>query len=164
VKKSFFIPESEGSKVRDSGRGLQELFIFGAKYFYMLFELRPNADQLHLALQDIHKLWQFIQLEFSEKSADARHSNVTRSGHRTALGGAENHAPEFKELKFSETLANADLGIENRAAIVKFDRQGDHRKNRRQQDEPSGGAKRIKAAAKDTFFAWRRSRMAGPVG
>ena len=42
----------------------------------------------------------------------------------------EGHAPEFEEPEFPQSLANAELGLENRAAVIEFDGQGDRRKER----------------------------------
>jgi len=143
MKKTLLVAEAQSGEVGDSGRGLQQLLVLGAKHLHMIFELRSRTDQLHFALQNIHQLRQFIQFVFSQNAPDPRDSRVMRSGHRAAGSRAGNHAPEFQESEHAKVFANAQVGIQNRAAVVQFDGNCDQGERGSQNHQPRRGTGEI---------------------
>jgi hypothetical protein len=51
---------------------------------------------------------------------------------KTAFRGADEHAPEFEQTEFLKAFPDADLRIQNRAAIIELDRHGNQNKQRDQ--------------------------------
>src|ERR1051326_2255598 len=104
--------------------------------------LRAGADQAHVALQDVKKLWQLIEPILANKSADARDAIVIVRGPAGAgLLGVLAHGTKFVDLEVLAVQSNTHLAKEHRPSAFDQDGQGNQRHHRRgQRDcEQSGG-------------------------
>lgn len=112
-------------EVRDAGIVfLRDLGPFGA-----------GADQAHVPKENVEELWELIQAMSSHESSDRGDAVVifahAQAGH-AVLFRINPHGPEFPDFKLPSVLREADLSVENGAAVIEPDGNGSERHDRAQ--------------------------------
>lgn len=103
--------------------------VFGVFFFELFDEERPfwaGPDEAHVAVEDVEDLRQFVQAGGADEFADFGNARVV---FRRQLGTGiffriDAHGTEFVDLIFLAEAADADLAVEDGAAVAEFDGQG----------------------------------------
>lgn len=103
--------------------------VFGVFFFELFDEERPfwaGPDEAHVAVEDVEDLRQFVQAGGADEFADFGNARVV---FRRQLGTGiffriDAHGTEFVDLIFLAKATDADLAVEDGAAVAEFDGQG----------------------------------------
>src|ERR1044071_5796232 len=117
-----FVPELDGSPIRDAGANEQQIFFFitVADYFFHNFRARPN--KAHFTLQHVQQLRQFVKLIFPQKvsgSCDAR--VICRCLGPADLFGIQHHGAQLADAKGPPQTTSAYPAIKHRPWGVEGD-------------------------------------------
>ena len=110
--------------------------------FVVLFgDLRAfgaRADHAHVPFQNVPELGKLVEPTFADPAADRRDPVVVLAGRETrhtVLFGVDAHRAEFENLELPPVLGQADLAVEDGAAVVKFDAERGDKENRAHDDQ-----------------------------
>src|SRR5579864_2199055 len=122
-----------------------------------IWNLRTRSDQAHLSAQNVEQLWQLIQSEFPDETAQPRNARIAIFGPpRPALFRALPHGTEFQDLEGSPAQPNPLLAEKYRPSTL-HQNGNRHRNHQRQrqgnQDQGNRKIKRSLACKQKTGFA-----------
>src|SRR5437870_873250 len=153
--------------------------------------LRPRADHVHVAHEDVEQLGQLVEPELPQHPAERRHPRIIRQGPRLLVfGSGRTHRPELVHRERLTALIDvaacvatrvrqratvephARLSEEHRPARRELDQRRDHEHDGRSQDEPHGGYGDVEHATGPALpvagavrrDAHQRDRGSGPLG
>ena len=107
--------------------------VIGHRFFKFLDKLRafrPGADEAHVPAQHVPELRQFVEVEFPQNPADARHPEIVFLGpHRFVVLGVFDHGPKLMEAKNRLVPADPERRRRDggRSLGFDFDHQSDER-------------------------------------
>jgi hypothetical protein len=107
--------------------------------------MRARPHHAHVALENVEELRQLVDTGSPDESADAGDAVVAPRGRNdpVAIGLILGHAAKLVHLEKAVRATDALLDEQDRPAIFEFDRQCDHRHQRREHDNRAGGADNV---------------------
>src|SRR5215467_12274208 len=89
-------------------------------------KLWPWANEAHVSLDDIHKLWELVELEFSQQRSNKGDSGIALHGNTRTIFCIGDHGSEFVDRKERSPAAHSLLAKENRTRRTDSHNEGYH--------------------------------------
>src|SRR5215475_4118070 len=89
-------------------------------------KLWPWANEAHVSLDDIHKLWELVELEFPQQGSDTGDSGIALHCDTRTIFRIGDHGSEFVNRKERSPSAHPLLAKENRTRRTDSHHQGYH--------------------------------------
>lgn len=140
--------------------------VFGVFFFELFDEVRPfwsRANEAHVAVEDIENLRQFVQAGGADEFADFGNARVVvcRQLGTGVFLCVDAHGAEFIDLVFLAKATDADLAVEDGAAVAEFNSQGNGNSERQGTDGSHAGHDDIDSALNGPLF-YAEAQALGP--
>src|SRR5579864_8702192 len=120
-------------KTSESWRDVEPAEVFQIIALEIIFRMRSRADDAHIALEDVEKLWKFVNAVLAEKTAEPGNARIVNNLKSSAVAlihvheaillgiGIGTHGAEFITAEFTAFAAHAPGFIEDWPGRVDLD-------------------------------------------
>ncbi len=112
-------------------------------------ELRPGADQAHIAFEDVDELGQLVQAQFSQETAELRPAVILVFAPGGIFLFVLFHAAEFQHFEFFSPVTDSCLFKKNRAGAGELHTDGDDQEQGAEENQAQGADQQVAGPSQD---------------